>query len=173
MKLTPTLMLAMTVAAGIAGAAAAQTATTGTPSPYTSPAISAAPMQPGSSPMAPSASQTQQQPAQPMAAASPSSAAAPMTSGGDQQVRDAQQRLQAAGLYNGPVDGLMDPDTRAALARYQQQHGLRRPETLDQATLADLMNQPVGSGSTTPATTTPGPAPSAATGSNAGKSTAR
>ena len=54
------------------------------------------------------------------------------------QVKQAQEELRAAGLYKGPSDGMMDPDTRAALARFQQQNGLRRTETLDQQTLARL-----------------------------------
>jgi len=67
------------------------------------------------------------------------------------QVKGAQQQLQAAGLYNGPTDGMMDPDTRAALARYQQQNGLRRTETLDQKTLARLnTNKTSGVGSSAP-----------------------
>src|SRR4029077_12386263 len=48
-----------------------------------------------------------------------SSQANPQNSSAD-QVRTAQEQLQAAGLYRGPVDGLMDPDTRAAIARFQQ-----------------------------------------------------
>jgi hypothetical protein len=68
------------------------------------------------------------------------------------QVKSAQQQLQAAGLYNGPTDGMMDPDTRAALARFQQQNGLRTTQTLDQQTLARLnMNQTTtGVGSSAP-----------------------
>ena len=67
------------------------------------------------------------------------------------QVRDAQTALHAAGLYNGPIDGMMDPDTRAAIARFQQQSGLRRTETLDAQTQARLMsNQATGSGSSAP-----------------------
>ena len=54
------------------------------------------------------------------------------------QIRQAQEQLRSAGLYNGPTDGMMDPDTRAALARFQQQNGLRSTQTLDQQTLARL-----------------------------------
>ena len=56
-----------------------------------------------------------------------------------EQVRTAQQQLQAAGLYHGPADGQMDPDTRAAIANFQQQNGLRRTATLDQQTLNRMM----------------------------------
>jgi len=64
------------------------------------------------------------------------------------QVRQAQQQLKTAGLYNGPTDGMMDPDTRAGLARFQQQNGLRRTETLDQQTLTRL-NTGLNTGQTT------------------------
>ena len=101
---------------------------------------------------------------------------------GNEQVRMAQQRLHAAGLYNGPEDGIMDPDTRAALARYQEQNGLQRSESLDPATLASLERSPTtASGSTMPpAEATPPGTPSAAlnpyagaVGANGGKSSAR
>ncbi|MFI4947621.1 MAG: peptidoglycan-binding domain-containing protein [Alphaproteobacteria bacterium] len=85
------------------------------------------------------------------------------------QVKTAQQQLHAAGLYNGPSDGMMDPDTRAALARYQQQNGLRRTETLDPRTIAQLdSGQTTGYGSSTPTTT---PAPAGAGGDTAAPST--
>jgi hypothetical protein len=71
------------------------------------------------------------------------------------QIKGAQQQLQAAGLYSGPTDGMMDPDTRAALARFQQQNGLRRTETLDQKTLTRLnASQTSGVGSSAPGPTT-------------------
>jgi putative peptidoglycan binding protein len=67
------------------------------------------------------------------------------------QVKGAQEQLKSAGLYNGPTDGMMDPDTRAALARYQQQNGLRATQTLDQRTLARLNSgQTSGVGSSAP-----------------------
>jgi hypothetical protein len=66
------------------------------------------------------------------------------------QIKTAQQQLQTAGLYNGPTDGMMDPDTRAALARFQQQNGLQRTERLDRQTLARLnAGQTTGVGSST------------------------
>jgi len=67
------------------------------------------------------------------------------------QIRQAQHQLALQGLYNGPADRMMDPDTRAAIAKFQQQNGLRRTESLDQATLDRLMrNQTMGSGSSNP-----------------------
>ena len=84
---------------------------------------------------------------------------------GPDQIRQAQQQLQAAGLYNGPTDGMMDPDTRAALARFQQQNGLRATQNLDQQTLARLnANQTTtGFGSSAPSGTQ---APPASAGGN-------
>ncbi len=67
------------------------------------------------------------------------------------QVKGAQEQLRSAGLYNGPTDGMMDPDTRAALARFQQQNGLRQTQTLDPQTLARLnTGQTSGFGSSAP-----------------------
>jgi peptidoglycan hydrolase-like protein with peptidoglycan-binding domain len=149
----------------------------------TRPAPSAAGQTPPATGAMPSA--TGQTPARPTAAA-PSMASGTAASGtapnGNEQVRMAQQRLHAAGIYNGPEDGIMDPDTRAAIARYQQQQGLRRSESLDPETLAALEGrQTTGYGSATPpATAAPANAastmagPSAgAMGGNAGKATAR
>ncbi len=45
------------------------------------------------------------------------------------QIRTMQTKLKAAGLYAGPVDGIMGPQTRTALATYQQREGL--PQTAD------------------------------------------
>ena len=161
MKFSPTVTLAVALAAGLSGTAMAQ----GTTAP------GAAPSSPQSSltqPAQPQAQPTPMQPGQmqqgqvqqgqvqqglnaPPANANPGMQAAPAQgrAAANDQVRQAQQQLQAAGLYNGPVDGIMDPDTRAALARFQQQNGLRRSEDLDQPTLARLMSQQTtGSGST-------------------------
>jgi peptidoglycan hydrolase-like protein with peptidoglycan-binding domain len=79
----------------------------------------------------------------------------------DNRVQQAQQRLHAAGLYQGPVDGVMGPDTKAALARFQAQNGLSHTEQLDEQTFARLMQSPgtgatgTGSGSSMPGTTMP------------------
>ncbi|HJT86358.1 MAG TPA: peptidoglycan-binding domain-containing protein [Bryobacteraceae bacterium] len=42
-------------------------------------------------------------------------------------VRSAQQQLRQDGFYNGPVDGMMNQGTRAAIRQYQKQNNL--PET--------------------------------------------
>src|SRR5438477_163012 len=42
----------------------------------------------------------------------------------DQVVANVQSAVQEQGYYTGEVDGLLGPLTRAAIARYQQDHGL-------------------------------------------------
>src|SRR5690348_13541302 len=46
-------------------------------------------------------------------------------------VRDAQSELQREGLYGGPVDGILGPETRQAIAAYQAREGLQQTATLD------------------------------------------
>jgi len=160
MKLSPTATLALALAAGMAGAAVAQTsATSGSESTSpqtTAPAQAAAPMPAGST-----TSPGQSSYAQPQQQMQPSFGQAQTPNNANEQVRMAQQQLRAGGLYNGPVDGVMDPDTRAALARFQQQNGLQQTQSLDQQTLARLMNQPAGSEPSAPAA-----APAAPSGSS-------
>jgi len=197
MKFSPTVPFALALAAGIAGTAAAQTpvtpgaasnspqtlvAPTAQPGPTANPGIYYGQTQPN---------YTQSDPNTPKGAGvpgtatmgaapsgqgpSPTGQATPQNSSAD-QVRTAQEHLQAAGLYAGPVDGLMDPDTRAAIARFQQQNGMGRSGTLDQATLDRLMaNRTSGSGSSAPGTSLAAPnanpgmpaAPAGAGGTNA------
>jgi peptidoglycan hydrolase-like protein with peptidoglycan-binding domain len=59
-------------------------------------------------------------------------------------VRDAQNELQREGLYRGPVDGILGPETRQAIAAYQAREGLQQTATLDQDTL-QRMNLAYGS----------------------------
>jgi len=76
------------------------------------------------------------------------------------QVQEAQERLYAAGLYKGPADGIMEPDTRAALTRFQEQNGLQRTGTIDRPTMARLMGgPPTNTGSSQPSSE---PAPAGA-----------
>ena len=51
-------------------------------------------------------------------------------------VREAQQRLNAAGFDAGPVDGIVGPRTKRALIKYQAANGLEVTGELDAATLA-------------------------------------
>lgn len=171
MRLSPTTTLALALAAGLAVPALAQTTATpstgaGTMSPgATSPgATSPGTMSPGTT----SPGTTTQQPAS--ALHSDRQAPVPGQAMGtdENRVRQAQDQLHAAGLYNGPIDGIMGPDTRAALTRFQMQSGLQRTDTLDDQTFARLMNAKsgapatMGSGSSTPGmsgastSTTPG-----------------
>jgi N-acetylmuramoyl-L-alanine amidase len=54
------------------------------------------------------------------------------------EVRDAQHRLRALGLYDGPIDGLWGPETQAAVDRFQRQQGLALSTRLDSATMRAL-----------------------------------
>jgi Putative peptidoglycan binding domain len=57
---------------------------------------------------------------------------------GNSTVVAVQQRLAREGYYRGQIDGVFGPDTRAALADYQSNHGLRVTGTLSTETLASL-----------------------------------
>ena len=57
------------------------------------------------------------------------------------RIRQVQERLQAAGVAPGPLDGRLGPRTRAALRHYQQRKGLRVTGTLDTPTLKTLRLQ--------------------------------
>jgi len=77
-------------------------------------------------------------------------------------VRDAQSELQREGLYRGPIDGILGPETRQAIAGYQAREGLEQTATLDQDTVERMNLAPgvgrsaagarstTGSGGTTP-----------------------
>jgi peptidoglycan hydrolase-like protein with peptidoglycan-binding domain len=67
------------------------------------------------------------------------------------EVKQAQQKLKAEGLYNGQIDGIDGPETKQALQQFQQKNGLQQTGTLDQETLSALMgNQTTGAGSSMP-----------------------
>ena len=53
-------------------------------------------------------------------------------------ISDVQIQLQRQGYYYGPVDGLIGPMTRSALARYQAEHGLYITRAIDEPTLEAL-----------------------------------
>lgn len=53
-------------------------------------------------------------------------------------VKQIQSNLWAQNFYNGPIDGIVGPKTRAALANYQQSQGLPRTAVLDKRTLETL-----------------------------------
>lgn len=56
----------------------------------------------------------------------------------DQVTANVQASLQEQGYYQGEVDGLLGPLTRAALADYQRDHGLYTTAAIDEPTLASL-----------------------------------
>ncbi len=55
-----------------------------------------------------------------------------------QVVANVQAALQEQGYYDGEVDGVLGPLTRAAVARYQQDHGLYITSAIDEPTLESL-----------------------------------
>jgi peptidoglycan hydrolase-like protein with peptidoglycan-binding domain len=86
----------------------------------------------------------------------------------EDEVRQAQQQLQAQGLYKGPIDGKVGSEMHRALARYQRQNGLRQTGTLDEQTVARIGGGAGPAiGSTTP------PAGSAAAPAGSGSMTGR
>jgi hypothetical protein len=56
----------------------------------------------------------------------------------DQVIANVQASLQAQGYYEGEVDGLLGPLTRAGLANYQRDHGLYTTAAIDEPTLSSL-----------------------------------
>ena len=58
---------------------------------------------------------------------------------GDWRIGQAQEQLKAAGVDPGPTDGVLGPQTRAALRRYQAGQGLPATGALDEATRQALL----------------------------------
>ena len=56
----------------------------------------------------------------------------------DQVTANVQAALQQQGYYQGEVDGLLGPLTRAAVANYQRDHGLYITSAIDRPTLSSL-----------------------------------
>lgn len=56
----------------------------------------------------------------------------------DQVIINVQAQLQRDGYYAGPVDGVLGPMTRAAIAQFQADHGLAITSSVDEPTLASL-----------------------------------
>jgi hypothetical protein len=56
----------------------------------------------------------------------------------DQVIANVQAALQQQGYYQGEVDGLLGPLTRAAIADYQRDRGLYETAAIDQPTLESL-----------------------------------
>jgi hypothetical protein len=56
----------------------------------------------------------------------------------DQVVVNVQSQLQREGYYDGPVDGVLGPNTRQAIAAFQADHGLAITSAVDEPTLETL-----------------------------------
>ena len=56
----------------------------------------------------------------------------------DQVVVNVQVQLQRDGYYTGPIDGLLGPMTRHAIAAFQADHGLAITSAIDEATISTL-----------------------------------
>jgi len=56
----------------------------------------------------------------------------------DQVTVNVQESLAAAGYYDGPIDGVLGPMTREAIAAYQADNGLAVTSAIDEPTLATM-----------------------------------
>jgi hypothetical protein len=56
----------------------------------------------------------------------------------DEVTVNVQEQLARAGYYDGPIDGLLGPMTREAIAAYQADNGLAITSAIDEPTLATL-----------------------------------
>jgi Putative peptidoglycan binding domain len=56
----------------------------------------------------------------------------------DQVTVDVQQQLASAGYYDGPIDGVLGPMTREAIANFQADNGLAVTSAIDEPTLAAM-----------------------------------
>jgi hypothetical protein len=56
----------------------------------------------------------------------------------DQVITNVQTQLYDEGYYDGPIDGILGPDTQAAIADYQADHGLAVTAAIDEPTIASL-----------------------------------
>jgi len=56
----------------------------------------------------------------------------------DQVIANVQTQLYNEGYYDGPIDGILGPDTQAAIADYQADHGLAVTAAIDEPTVVSL-----------------------------------
>jgi len=56
----------------------------------------------------------------------------------DQVTVDVQEQLASAGYYDGPIDGVLGPMTREAIANFQADNGLAVTSAIDEPTLATM-----------------------------------
>ena len=53
-------------------------------------------------------------------------------------IREAQLELRHSGLYNGSLDGVIGPQTKQALVRFQKDNGLEQTAALDALTMVAM-----------------------------------
>jgi peptidoglycan hydrolase-like protein with peptidoglycan-binding domain len=53
-------------------------------------------------------------------------------------IREAQLELRHSGLYNGSLDGVIGPQTKQALVRFQKDNGLEQTGALDALTMVAM-----------------------------------
>ena len=56
----------------------------------------------------------------------------------DEIITNVQIQLYDEGYYDGPIDGILGPDTRAAIVDYQADHGLAVTAAIDEPTVESL-----------------------------------
>jgi hypothetical protein len=56
----------------------------------------------------------------------------------DEVITNVQIQLYNEGYYDGPIDGILGPDTQAAIADYQADHGLAVTAAIDEPTVESL-----------------------------------
>ena len=153
------LATASVLALGIAGLGVGSAQTPSSSPNAQTPSSSA--QTPYASPNAQSPSSTAQSP--PSSAQMPSSGTLSQGSQGQSapvnlsqtEIQQVQQQLKGAGLYRGSVDGEMGPETKQAISKFQQQHGLNQTGVVDQQTLSALSTKQGGAGSSMGASGSP------------------
>ena len=86
-------------------------------------------------------------------------------------VKQAQEKLSAAGMDAGPADGKAGPKTQAAVKEYQQSKGIKASGKLDQQTLAALgVGESSGSASSGSSSGSSASSPSSSSPSSSGAS---
>ena len=71
-------------------------------------------------------------------ASAPARKRGPIFRANKDQITQAQNLLKQRGLYTGDADGKLNPDTRAALKKYQEAEGLKVTGTLNGVTLQKM-----------------------------------
>lgn len=56
----------------------------------------------------------------------------------DEVIANVQIQLYNEGYYDGQIDGILGPDTQAAIADYQADHGLAVTAAIDEPTVESL-----------------------------------